>query len=218
MSYLNKISDDEFRKIVKENCFFISIYSKCGYSKNPGGPVKKNIKERIKNLNIDTTHFKGPTNSESYLGKISDDEFRKIVKESYYFNDIMKKIGYKPLLNKKQRDKIKNRIKNLNIDISHFKYSFPKELKEYLIKDGQPCINHIKKRLYEEKILEEKCVGCSIGNIYNNKPITLQLDHINGINTDNRIENLRILCPNCHSQTATWGTRNIKYQAKNNVL
>jgi hypothetical protein len=41
MSYLNKISDDEFRKIVKENCFFISIYSKCGYSKNPGGPVKK---------------------------------------------------------------------------------------------------------------------------------------------------------------------------------
>jgi 5-methylcytosine-specific restriction endonuclease McrA len=130
----------------------------------------------------------------------------------------MKKIGYKPLLNKKQRDKIKNRIKNLNIDISHFKYSFPKELKKYLIKDGQPCFNHIKKRLYEEKILEEKCVGCSIGNIYNNKPITLQLDHINGINTDNRIENLRILCPNCHSQTATWGTRNIKYQAKNNVL
>ena len=44
MSYLNKISDDEFRKIVKESYLFLSIYSKCGYSKNPGGRVKNKIK------------------------------------------------------------------------------------------------------------------------------------------------------------------------------
>lgn len=48
---------------------------------------------------------------------------------------------------------------------------------------------------------------CGIGNEWNGKPLTLQLDHINGDHSDNRLENLRILCPNCHSQTSTWGMK-----------
>ena len=43
------------------------------------------------------------------------------------------------------------------------------------------------------------------------------MDHINGINTDNRIENLRILCPNCHSQTATFGGRNTSYKVQPSI-
>lgn len=58
-------------------------------------------------------------------------------------------------------------------------------------------------------IKEEICELCKIGPIWNNLPLTLQIDHINGNNKDNRIENLRFLCPNCHSQTDTFGAKNI---------
>lgn len=67
--------------------------------------------------------------------------------------------------------------------------------------------NLIKKRLYKLGIPEE-CSECGLTTIWNGKPITLQLDHINGIHNDNRIENLRIVCPNCHSQTDTFCGRN----------
>jgi hypothetical protein len=49
-----------------------------------------------------------------------------------------------------------------------------------------------------------------IGPNWNNKGLVLQLDHINGVHNDNRVENLRILCPNCHSQTDTFCAKNIK--------
>ena len=52
-------------------------------------------------------------------------------------------------------------------------------------------------------------IGVICGNIgeWNGNSLSLQLDHINGIHTDNRIENLRMLCPNCHSQTETFSKR-----------
>ena len=64
------------------------------------------------------------------------------------------------------------------------------------------------------KLIEYKCKECGIENLWNNKPISLQLDHINGIKTDNRLENLRFLCPNCHSQTETFGSKNIRKKLK----
>lgn len=51
-----------------------------------------------------------------------------------------------------------------------------------------------------------------------NKKITLQLDHINGINNDNRVENLRFLCPNCHSQTSTYTGKNTKKNKVNKCV
>ncbi len=66
----------------------------------------------------------------------------------------------------------------------------------------------LKKKLIEEGYIEDVCVECGNEGEWNNKPIILELDHINGDRFDNRLKNLRILCPNCHSQTPTFRGRN----------
>lgn len=63
----------------------------------------------------------------------------------------------------------------------------------------------LKQRLLDEGYKEDVCEECGQRNIWNNKPLTLQLDHIDGDHTNNKIENLRIMCPNCHTQTETHG-------------
>lgn len=62
----------------------------------------------------------------------------------------------------------------------------------------------LKHRLYESGLKEEKCEECGQGNMWNDKRLVLELEHINGNKTDHRWENLKILCPHCHSQTPTY--------------
>lgn len=66
-----------------------------------------------------------------------------------------------------------------------------------------------KLKLLRDGILENRCETCGISE-WRGKPLAIQIDHINGISDDWRIENLRMLCPNCHSQTHTFGGRNAK--------
>lgn len=68
----------------------------------------------------------------------------------------------------------------------------------------------LKKKLVAEGFLEERCYtpGCPIqASVWLDRTLILQLDHIDGDNTNNELANLRILCPNCHTQTETWGRR-----------
>lgn len=68
---------------------------------------------------------------------------------------------------------------------------------------------HVKLRLLKARLLENQCRECGITN-WRGEALSLHLDHINGVRNDNRLENLRMLCPNCHSQTPTYSGRNIK--------
>jgi predicted RNA-binding Zn-ribbon protein involved in translation (DUF1610 family) len=65
----------------------------------------------------------------------------------------------------------------------------------------------VRKKILQEKAFEYVCVECGISE-WNGKKIALQLDHIDGDSSNHRKENLRFLCPNCHSQTDTWCGRN----------
>lgn len=90
-------------------------------------------------------------------------------------------------------------------------------IEEYLVKDGKVISSgHLKTRLWKEGILEQKCSteNCGLTVEWLGKPLMLHLDHVNGDRHDNRIENLRILCPNCHSQTHTFvGRKNKQVKA-----
>lgn len=68
--------------------------------------------------------------------------------------------------------------------------------------------NKLRIRLIEEGIKEYKCECCGNKEWLGN-PISLEVDHINGISNDHRLENLKILCPNCHAQTETYRGKNI---------
>jgi len=65
----------------------------------------------------------------------------------------------------------------------------------------------LKNRLLKEKIKENKCEICNIDS-WNNRSLTMQLDHIDGNSHNHRLENLRMICPNCHAQTETWCGKN----------
>jgi hypothetical protein len=68
----------------------------------------------------------------------------------------------------------------------------------------------VKRRIIAENLIEYKCGCCGIGPEWNGKPMPLILDHINGVNNDNRLENLRFVCSNCDSQLDTYKSRNRK--------
>jgi 5-methylcytosine-specific restriction endonuclease McrA len=68
----------------------------------------------------------------------------------------------------------------------------------------------LRKKIFKHNLIKYECLICkNIGN-HMGLPLTLQLDHIDGITSNNRLENLRFLCPNCHTQTPTYGSKNIK--------
>lgn len=144
----------------------------------------------------------------------------KIVKESFYKKEVLNKMGFNTLSgNYKTLDKY---IKLYNIDISHFltaqdsikgnEFNKKYNLKDILIENFQGAITNssIKKYLYKENIKKPCCEICNQNEEWNGKKLSFILDHINGVNNDNRIENLRIICPNCDSTLDTYVGRNNK--------
>jgi Zn finger protein HypA/HybF involved in hydrogenase expression len=148
--------------------------------------------------------------------RLTDTELKEIVAISLGYSDLMRKMGYNTKGGGTQRI-LKKRILDLQIDISHFKgkahgtsNTAKQSLSEILVVNSTYInLASLKRRLLKNNLIEYKCKICEIVE-WQNMKLSLQLDHINGINNDNRLENLRLLCPNCHSQTSTFAGKNNK--------
>lgn len=115
-------------------------------------------------------------------------------------------------------DTLKKYIEEYNLDISHFTFDKSKDFSnlkyipasEYLGTDKYIATSKLKLKLLKEGLKENKCECCGITE-WNGKPLVMQLHHIDGNNSNNSLDNLQMLCPNCHSQTENYcGSANEK--------
>jgi len=143
----------------------------------------------------------------------SDQELQTIVDESESIRDVIIKVGLSPN-GQGGYVTFHKKIKERGIDISKLRERTHNKLSKIniskripldeILKDNSsyPRV-HLKKRLLSTGLLKNKCLICGQPPMWRGKPLSLHLDHINGVNNDNRIENLRMLCPHCHSQQKT---------------
>lgn len=86
-----------------------------------------------------------------------------------------------------------------------------KPISEIFTKECQIARHHIKRRIIKDNLIPYECAKCKNKGEWNDKPLSLQLEHKNGVNNDNRLENLEFLCPNCHSQTDSYAGKGKKH-------
>ena len=154
--------------------------------------------------------------------ELTDEQFVDLLKNSTAISEVLFKLGYSVKGNSWGYSQVKQRMTDLNLDFSIFKgkNSIYKNTAakavtpEMLFKSNCKHNRSILRRyIIKNELIPYKCSICGL-TTWNDKTISLELDHINGINNDNRLENLRFLCPNCHSQTSTYGSRNQQLNSK----
>lgn len=212
-----KTTEEDFREAITSSKNIAEVLRKLGYY--PKGRNYDNFIKRANLLNIDVSHLnhadgKYIRDQAEIRLLLSPSDIRRAVANNISRQSSLRTLSLKVEIGSNV-SWIDRKIRELGIDTSHWLGEAhlkgrrqPKAipLENLLVEGVKTKIYPIKSRLIKEGIWEYKCVWCGISE-WQGEHITLQMDHINGNRKDNRLENLRLLCPNCHSQTETFCKR-----------
>jgi 5-methylcytosine-specific restriction endonuclease McrA len=171
------------------------------------------LRRHIRRLGLDASHIpRSAVGSPRTRTGWTDDDLAAAVAASDSVSEVSRRLGYTP--NGGVHRMIVGRIRTSGLDTSHFTGTrwargriLPRKtipLEEILVeRSTYRGSSKLRRRLIASGFLEAKCSNCGLDS-WLGRALPLHLDHVNGDHTDNRLENLRILCPNCHSQTDTW--------------
>jgi hypothetical protein len=210
-------SDDQLRDAVATSHNLFQVCTALRIS--PGARTYALLRRHIDRLGIDAAHL--PTvERRRTIRAWSDDDLKRAVAENVSLAGVLRTLGYTP--SGGMHRYLRAYIADLGLDISHFRgqgwsrgLTLPRgrprlSLDEILVRNSPyRSTSNLRQRLIAEGLKEARCEHCGLSE-WMGRELPLALDHVNGDPTDNRLENLRILCPNCHALTDTWCARNRK--------
>lgn len=155
--------------------------------------------------------------SKALIDNFTVEELEELVANSTSMQELSRKLGYTTKGNTKT---IMSRLDKYGISIDHFtgiaKEKITRTIENTFIENSNASQATLRRMYLKGNYTPYKCSICGLEPFWNGKELTLTLDHINGINNDDRLENLRWVCPNCDRQLNTFSGKNPHREIKYN--
>ena len=212
---MRRYSEEQLRTAVAQSTCLRQVLSSLGL--RPAGGNYERLRAQIADAELDTSHF----DRLCALPEVTytDQQLRAVVADSRSLAAAMHALRLEPVHGNYHR--LRYRMEALGLDYDELRLrgrvhrvtsrrragSTRQPLEQVLTRGALQNSNRLRQRLIREGLLEPVCARCGLGSWLGN-PVPLELDHENGDRYDNRLVNLRLLCPNCHALTPTYRGRN----------